>query len=81
MTFMMIAWKFFRRIRRACFSFTGVSVEVMALLMLLSWEERRGVNLRLCTACFYIHKNITGGAYNRHITYYKVSVKERPEVK
>lgn len=32
----------FSRIRRACFSFTGVSVELMALLMLLSWSEREG---------------------------------------
>lgn len=29
------------RIRRACFSFTGVSVELMALLMLLSCVERK----------------------------------------
>lgn len=30
-----------KRIRRACFSFTGVSEEVMALLMLLSWKQKK----------------------------------------
>lgn len=34
-------WDLLLRIRRACFSFTGISVELMALLMLLSWKRSR----------------------------------------
>lgn len=37
----MESWEIVVRILRACFSFSGVSVELMALLMLLSWNPQK----------------------------------------
>lgn len=61
-------WDLLLRIRRACFSFTGISVELMALLMLLSWKRSRERFVRAWTSWFSTHTNIISicRTYNRH---------------